>query len=139
MLPSVGNAPYLTAVAVHMKKFRSVLVIIPLLVVLLGTKPTHTAAQNERWLFGATGYQRALELQREMKIPLVVYFYTDWCPYCRTLDSDYLTAAPVREYLRGVVKVRIRGRGFEITIYDLKFRLEVANCDLKHGKRKIWA
>ena len=89
-----------------MKKLRSVIVI-PLLVVLLATMASRGAAQNERWLFGATGYTRALELQREMKIPLVVYFYTDWCPYCQSLDTDYLTAAPVREYLRGVVKVRI--------------------------------
>lgn len=90
-----------------MKKFRPPRVII--LVVLLGTTAfvTPAAAQNQRWLHGSSGYARALELQREMKIPLVVYFYTDWCPYCRTLDSDYLTAAPVQQYLKGVVKVRI--------------------------------
>jgi thiol-disulfide isomerase/thioredoxin len=62
---------------------------------------------EDRWLYGSTGYQRALELQRELNVPLIVYFYTDWCPYCHELDNDYLSAAPVREYLRGVVKVRI--------------------------------
>ncbi|HEX6285740.1 MAG TPA: thioredoxin family protein [Pyrinomonadaceae bacterium] len=79
------------------------------LVVLLGLTVfvTPAAAQNQRWLHGSSGYAKALELQREMKIPLVVYFYTDWCPYCQTLDSDYLTAAPVQQYLKGVVKVRI--------------------------------
>ncbi|MGH9971660.1 MAG: thioredoxin family protein [Pyrinomonadaceae bacterium] len=62
---------------------------------------------NENWLYGAAGYARAVELQRTLNIPLVVYFYTDWCPYCRTLDSQYLPSAPVQAYLRGVVKVRI--------------------------------
>ena len=61
----------------------------------------------ERWLYGAAGHTRAIELQKELKVPLVVYFYTDWCPYCRALDNDYLPTAPVQDYLRGVVKVRI--------------------------------
>lgn len=61
----------------------------------------------ERWLYGAAGHTRALELQKELKVPLVVYFYTDWCSYCRALDKDYLPTAPVQDYLRGVVKVRI--------------------------------
>lgn len=65
------------------------------------------ATPEDRWLYGSAGYGRALELQRELNVPLVVYFYTDWCPYCHALDSDYLPTAPVRQYLRGVVKVRI--------------------------------
>ena len=76
------------------------------LLLLLSTS-SFAAAPEERWLYGASGYARALELQREMKVPLVVYFYTDWCPYCHTLDNEYLPAAPVQQYLRTVVKVRI--------------------------------
>ncbi|HEV2836611.1 MAG TPA: thioredoxin fold domain-containing protein [Pyrinomonadaceae bacterium] len=66
-----------------------------------------TKPPDNRWLYGAAGYARALELQRELKVPLIVYFYTDWCPYCHTLDNEYLPASPVQEYLRSVVKVRI--------------------------------
>lgn len=90
-----------------MKVLKAFTVIISAFVVFLVTTATASATQNERWLHGATGYARALELQREQKIPLVIYFYTDWCPYCQSLDRDYLTAAPVQQYLRGVVKVRI--------------------------------
>jgi thiol-disulfide isomerase/thioredoxin len=59
------------------------------------------------WLRDAPGYARALELQRHMKVPLVVYFYADWCPYCRSLDTQYLPSAPAQLYLKGVIKVRI--------------------------------
>jgi thiol-disulfide isomerase/thioredoxin len=62
---------------------------------------------EDRWLNGSAGYARALELQRELNVPLVVYFYADWCPYCHTLDGRYLPSAPVQDYLRRVVKVRI--------------------------------
>ena len=65
------------------------------------------ASPDEPWLHDASGYKRALELQRELKVPLIVYFYTDWCPYCRELDAEYLPNPAVAEYLRGVVKVRI--------------------------------
>ena len=70
------------------------------------TEPAH-AAVDEPWLDGASGYSRAVKLQQELKVPLIVYFYTDWCPYCRELDAEYLTHPAVQEYLRGVVKVRI--------------------------------
>lgn len=65
------------------------------------------ASPEDRWLYDSAGYARALELQREMKVPLVIYFYADWCPYCHQLESQYLPAATVQQYLRGVVKVRI--------------------------------
>ena len=66
-----------------------------------------SASFDEQWLQNASGYKRALELQRELKVPLIVYFYTDWCPYCHDLDTEYLSSPPVTAYLRGVVKVRI--------------------------------
>jgi thiol-disulfide isomerase/thioredoxin len=74
---------------------------------LLVCSSTTIAAPADRWLYDASGYARALELQRELKVPLIVYFYADWCPYCNRLDSEYLPSAPVQQYLRGVVKVRI--------------------------------
>jgi hypothetical protein len=38
---------------------------------------------------------------------MVVYFYTDWCSYCRTLDEQYLSAPSVRRVLERTVAVRI--------------------------------
>lgn len=73
----------------------------------LSVQPASTALPEDVWLFDAYGYARAVELQRQFKVPLVVYFYADWCPYCRTLDSQYLPSAPVQQYLSRVVKVRI--------------------------------
>ena len=92
---------------VLMKEFRALGVIISLLIFANFTAPSFAAAPEDRWLYGSAGYARALELQKELNVPLVVYFYTDWCPYCHALDNDYLPTAPVRQYLRGVVKVRI--------------------------------
>lgn len=92
-----------------MKKFARFALIITMLGASIPPAPSTAAPTlpNERWFYGSAGYARAVELQKELNIPLVVYFYVDWCPYCRTLDSQYLPSAPVQDYLRGVVKVRI--------------------------------
>jgi hypothetical protein len=58
-------------------------------------------------LNGGANFEKAMQLQRDLNVPLVVYFYVEWCPYCNELESQYFPAAPMREYLRGVVKIRI--------------------------------
>lgn len=58
------------------------------------------AAQYPRWLHGATGFARAVELQRELNISLVLYFYKDRCSECRTLDEQYLRNPSVHRALQ---------------------------------------
>ena len=89
-----------------MKNLARLLLLISLCFVNTYSTPANPALED-RWLNGSAGYARALELQRELNVPLVVYFYADWCPYCRSLDARYLPTAPVQAYLRGVIKVRI--------------------------------
>src|ERR1044071_8108877 len=69
-------------------------------------KPS-ASAQYPRWLHGATGFARAVELQRELNISLVVYFYNDSCSYCRTLDQQYLPDPSVHRALQRTITVRI--------------------------------
>jgi hypothetical protein len=59
------------------------------------------------WLNGAASFDRAMQLQKDLKVPLVVYFYVDWCPYCHALEQEYFPSAPVREYLSSVIKIKI--------------------------------
>ena len=68
-------------------------------------RPTLTPSFT--WYEGASGFQRGIEeADREGKA-LAVYFYTDWCPYCRELESELLGRARVEEYLKYLVKIRI--------------------------------
>lgn len=61
----------------------------------------------EGWFNGAANMERAARTSIETNVPLVVYFYVDWCPYCHALENEYFPAAPVRDYLNSVVKIRI--------------------------------
>ena len=62
---------------------------------------------SDEWYEGSTGFARALEDATGTGQPVLVYFYTDWCPYCRELDGELLTDPRVMTYLREVIKVRI--------------------------------
>jgi thiol-disulfide isomerase/thioredoxin len=85
------------------------LAMIPLLLLPFIFTPCSSLAAppDDKWLRDSPGYERAIQLQRELNVPLVIYFYADWCPYCRDFDSQYLAAPAVKQYLSGVVKVRI--------------------------------
>ena len=65
-----------------MKIFARFVLIISLLAVYSYPTPSSplSAAPSvleDRWLNGSAGYARAVELQQELKVPLVVYFYAD--------------------------------------------------------------
>jgi hypothetical protein len=76
-------------------------------VLLLVFSTTASAKVPEGWINGATNMERAARTSLELKVPLVVYFYVDWCPYCHALENEYFPSAPVRDYLNSVVKIRI--------------------------------
>jgi thiol:disulfide interchange protein len=60
------------------------------------------------WLQGADGLFNAIEsLKADQPAPMVVYFYTDWCGYCRQFERELLGTAPVRKYFGDVLAVRI--------------------------------
>jgi len=59
------------------------------------------------WLDGAQGLQRAQKIRGESKLPILVYFRTDWCPHCRKLEGRVFPDAEVAQELRRVVRVRI--------------------------------
>ena len=48
------------------------------------------------WLSGASGHEDALRRQQESGSPVLVYFYTDWCPFCRQFDDSVANSADPR-------------------------------------------
>jgi thioredoxin-like negative regulator of GroEL len=58
------------------------------------------------WLEDAAGYEDALRQQRIHHAPMLVYFRTDWCPYCRAFDQR-LGNYEMKSKLEGAIKVRL--------------------------------
>ena len=59
------------------------------------------------WMAGADGLFDALKRVDKEKKPLVVYFNTDWCGYCRQFERELLGTHQVRDFLRSTFAVLI--------------------------------
>lgn len=59
------------------------------------------------WFENASGFRSGVELAVADSRPIAVYFYTDWCGYCRQFERELLTRARVEDFTKYLVKVRI--------------------------------
>ena len=73
--------------------------------VLRGADAAPSAVAN--WYEGASGYEQAFEEARRDQKPLMVYFRTEWCGYCRQFERELLSTETVQKYVDSVVKVTI--------------------------------
>ena len=62
---------------------------------------------GESWMQNADGLYEAIRAIEEKPQPMVVYFYTDWCGYCRQFERELLGTPEVKEYFSNVLTVRI--------------------------------
>ncbi len=66
-----------------------------------------TGWADSKWFAGADGFAEATKVHEGRGKPMWVYFYTDWCGYCRRLDREILSSDAVSASLDDVVAVRI--------------------------------
>jgi hypothetical protein len=74
-----------------------------------GTDPVvmRDAGIPENWYEGSPGYAEAAGLGRDSHVAMIVYFRTDWCPYCKRFDRDIMPSAEVATFLKTIIKVRV--------------------------------
>ena len=73
-----------------------------------GTRPSGWRQVPSYWLTGASGYEDALRQRQATAAPMVVYFFADWCGYCKQIDRELFSSAEVERYFsRSVFRVRI--------------------------------
>lgn len=62
---------------------------------------------DSQWFYGASGYNKAKQLAVNYQAPMLVYFYTDWCGYCKAVDTNLLPQTKAIEAMKPFVKVRV--------------------------------
>lgn len=64
-------------------------------------------AAASSWYQGADGYERAVAQQKSTSQPIILYFYTEWCGYCKKLDREVLSTAKFGNTYPSVIKVKV--------------------------------
>lgn len=72
-----------------------------------GGSPAVADFSPVEWFEGADGFEHAIDEARRHAKPLLIYFRTDWCPYCREFERSLLASDAVQSYLDEVVRVTV--------------------------------
>jgi len=78
-----------------------------LLIALVGLPVGAAEFETTNWFQGADGFEQAVEKAKQSRKPLLVYFRTDWCPYCKQFERELLSSSEVQQFCEDVVKVTI--------------------------------
>lgn len=63
---------------------------------------------SSSWYEGASWFRRVSQERDKTHAPLLVYFYTDWCGFCRNFERNLLGDNTVDRFLRDrIVKLRV--------------------------------
>lgn len=74
------------------------------------------------------GYEEGMKKARESNRPILLYFYTDWCTWCKKMERDTFSNPQIQELLtQGFIPIRINPESKERIRVDGK---EVKAADL---------
>lgn len=59
------------------------------------------------WHSGAEGLTEGIRRGAAEHKPVLLYFYTDWCGYCRQFERELLSDPELQDYLDSIVAVRV--------------------------------
>lgn len=84
----------------------AVLIVLGLALLAAPASPS-SGLPTQSWYEGADGMERAIAEARQHEKPLIVYFRTDWCGYCRQFENELLATEEVEIFMNKVVRVTI--------------------------------
>lgn len=74
---------------------------------LLASVMFSTTVQASEWRNGAIGFDEAKRLAAVSGRPVILYFKTDWCGYCKKFESETLADQAVRSTISNAIKVKV--------------------------------
>lgn len=66
-----------------------------------------STVQASEWRSGAIGFDEAKRLAAVSGRPVILYFRTDWCGYCKKFESETLADQSVKATMSNAIKVRV--------------------------------
>ncbi|MCI5224935.1 MAG: thioredoxin family protein [Candidatus Electrothrix sp. AR4] len=82
--------------------------------IFLGNLDTAAAVTTGKWYTKAASHKKVRKASKKKKKAYILFFYTDWCGYCKKINKKYLSNPKVKSILSSHYKVKINPeKGFE--------------------------
>jgi thiol:disulfide interchange protein len=65
------------------------------------------SAAAQGWYNGSDGYEKAVVEQKSSGKPILLYFHTEWCGYCKRLEHDVFSTSTFGQKYGSVLKVKV--------------------------------
>jgi len=78
------------------------------------TPPTDRPAELSGWYHNHDGYIRALRRRSHVQAAMILYFRTDWCPWSRRFEDEFLANRAIANWASEQIRVVLHPEaGFE--------------------------
>ncbi|MCI5207798.1 MAG: thioredoxin [Candidatus Electrothrix sp. ATG2] len=75
--------------------------------IFLGSSHTAEAVTTSKWYKKASSFKKIEKAAKKKNKPYILFFYTDWCGYCKKMNKKYLSNAKVKKILSKYYRIKI--------------------------------
>ncbi|MCI5133109.1 MAG: hypothetical protein D3904_16745 [Candidatus Electrothrix sp. EH2] len=65
------------------------------------------AVSTGKWYTKPSSFEKIVQAAKKKNKPYILFFYTDWCGYCKKMHKKYLSNAKINKVLSGYYTIKI--------------------------------